>query len=211
MRPVSGKLVTFLHSLRPPQKIRTQPSRYCGANPFCLMILYRDHVLIGCLFDSPLVSKLQTASRKNHRLAVATSTVSYQQPSCSSLQLGARSRSASECLTSSPSVKIETRFYPFVLTSGRIEWLVNAHTKSGTLTSESLSVKHVYIMTKAAFGVQKLHLCIFKYFPLLSLFAFCPSCCTSLSFSSSPVCWQTFVDSNSSLVQYLFHSSTSPA
>jgi hypothetical protein len=68
--------------------------------------------------------------------------------------LPATIRSASKCLTSSPSVKIETRFYPFVLTSGRIEWLVNAHTKSGTLTSESLSVKHVYIMTKAAFGVK---------------------------------------------------------
>jgi hypothetical protein len=54
----------LLHSLRPPQKVRTQPSRCCGASPLRLMILYRDHVLIGCLFHSPLVSKLQTASRK---------------------------------------------------------------------------------------------------------------------------------------------------
>jgi hypothetical protein len=98
--------------------------------------------------------KAPNCIEENHRLAVATSTVSYQQPSCSSLQLGARGRSASKCLTSSPSVKIETRFYPFVLISGRIEWPVNAHTKSDTLTSESLSVKHVYIMTKAAFEVK---------------------------------------------------------
>ena len=58
----SGHLL--IHSLRPSQKIRTQPSRCCGASPFRLMILYRGHVLIGYLFDSPLVSKLQNTSRK---------------------------------------------------------------------------------------------------------------------------------------------------
>jgi len=158
MRHVSGMTGHLLHSLRPPQKIRTQPSRCCGARPFRLMILYRDHVLIGCLFDSPLVSKLQTAPRK-------ITAWLWQPPRCptSNHPVQAsnlpRGQLASKCLTSSPSVKIETRFYPFLLTSGRIEW---AHTKSDTLTSESLSVKHVYIMTKAAFGVQKLHLCIFK-------------------------------------------------
>jgi len=130
-------------------------------SPFRLMILYRDHVLIGCLFDLPLVSKLQTASRK-------ITAWLWQPPRCptSNHPVQAcnlpRGRLASKCLTSSPSVKIETRFYPFLLISGRIEW---PHTKSDTLTSESLSVKHVYIMTKAAFGVQKLHLCIFKCFP----------------------------------------------
>lgn len=127
--PCLCRASTSIHSLRPPQKVTTQPSPCCGARPFRLAILYRDHVLIGCLFDLPL-AKLHTASRKNPRLAVATSTISYQQPSCSSLQLDARCRSASKCLTSSPSVKIETRFYPFVLISGRIELPVNAHTKS---------------------------------------------------------------------------------
>jgi hypothetical protein len=32
-------------------------SSYCGARSFRRMILYRDHVLIGCLFDLPPVSK----------------------------------------------------------------------------------------------------------------------------------------------------------
>jgi hypothetical protein len=64
----SGHLL--IHSLLPPQKIRTQPSPCCGARPFRLTILYRDNVLIGCLFDLPLVSKLQSASRKNPRLVV---------------------------------------------------------------------------------------------------------------------------------------------
>ena len=154
----------LLHSLRPPQKVRTQPSRCYGASPLRLMILYRDHVLIGCLFWLSTRFKAPNCIEENHRLAVATSTVSYQQPSCSSLQPGARGRLASKCLTSSPSVKIETRFYPFVLISGRIEW---PHTKSDTLISESLSVKHVYIMTMAAFGFKNFisasHLQVFSF------------------------------------------------
>ena len=133
---------------------------------------------------------------------LTTSTMSYQQSSCSSLQLGARCLSASKCLTSSPSVKIETRFYPFMLISGRI---VNAHTKSDTDLKKYFcetclhNDKGLPLKSKAS----SLHL------PLPSLFAFCHSCCKSLSFTSSPVCWRTLVDSIYSLVQYLFHSSIS--
>ena len=70
-------------------------------------------------------------------------------------------------------MKIETRFYPFVLISGRIEWLLTP-VPNQTLTSESISIsmKPVYIMTKAAFGVKSFisaSSSVFLYLRCLSL------------------------------------------
>jgi hypothetical protein len=68
-------------------------------------------------------------------------------------------------------MKIETRFYPFVLISGRIERPVNAHTKSDTDLRKSFCETYLH-NDKGCLWNQKLHLCISKCFPFTFVVCF---------------------------------------